>query len=133
MYQIKVAILEIEPPVWRRLLVPENITFSKLHKIIQASFGWLGYHLYDFNFGDTVVFFPDPYFGPGELYGDVIELNPRGVKIDPLLRERKNVSILMIWGMTGSTRLYWKVSFQQKVTASTRYAWMARATGRLKM
>ncbi len=89
MYQIKVSILEIKPLAWRRLLVPENITFSKLHKIIQASFGWLDYHLYDFDFGDTVVFFPDPSFGPGELYGEVTELNPRGEKIDSLLRERK--------------------------------------------
>lgn len=45
MYIIKVTIMEIEPPVWRRLLVPENITFSKLHRIIQASFGWQNYHL----------------------------------------------------------------------------------------
>lgn len=89
MYIIKVTIMEIEPPVWRRLLVPENITFSKLHRIIQASFGWQNYHLYDFDFGDTVVFLPDPAYGPGELYGDVIEINPRGEKIDSLLRERE--------------------------------------------
>lgn len=44
-YQIKVTLRRIDPPTWRRLRVPGNITFEQLHQVIQASFGWLNYHL----------------------------------------------------------------------------------------
>jgi len=34
--------------VWRRLVVPANRTFSQLHKILQAAFGWKDSHLHEF-------------------------------------------------------------------------------------
>lgn len=88
-YQIKVTLKEIKPAIWRRLLIPSNITFNKLHKIIQAAFGWQDYHLFNFDFKDTVVCIPDPDYGPGELYGDVVELNAKREKIDRLLLDRR--------------------------------------------
>lgn len=88
-YQLKVTLEEIRPPIWRRILVPSGITFLKLHKIIQAAFGWQDYHLYDFNFGDVVVFIPDPDCAPGELYKRAGELNARRTKIDALFGERR--------------------------------------------
>ena len=84
-YQIKVTIIHIEPAIWRRLLVPSGITFNKLHKIIQAAFGWQDYHQYNFDFGDTVVDIPDPDY-PME---NVINLNAKREKIDNLLTARK--------------------------------------------
>jgi hypothetical protein len=83
--QIKVCIKEIEPVVWRRLRIPGNITFQQLHQIIQAAFGWLDYHLYNFKFNKVVVTVPDDYFAPGELYGeDVTELNSMTTIINEL-------------------------------------------------
>lgn len=35
--------------IWRRVLVPSEITFKRLHDIIQVSMGWGNVHLYDFN------------------------------------------------------------------------------------
>ncbi len=29
--QLKVTLAEVEPPVWRRLLVPADMTLAKLH------------------------------------------------------------------------------------------------------
>jgi len=46
-YQLKITLREIEPPIWRRVLVLSDITFYKLHKTIQAAFGWQDYHLKD--------------------------------------------------------------------------------------
>ena len=75
-YQIKVTIAEIEPPIWRRLRIPGKISFEQLHWIIQAAFGWLGYHLYSFEFEKVVITEPDPDFAPGECFGkDVEELD----------------------------------------------------------
>lgn len=75
-YQIKVSIKGIKPVVWRRLKIPGNITFQQLHQIIQASFGWLDYHLYKFEYNKTVVTIPNDDYAPGELYGeDITELD----------------------------------------------------------
>lgn len=87
-YQLKITLKDIKPPIWRRVLVPGNITFHKLHKIMQAAFGWQDYHLFDFDFGDMVAHIPDPDYTPGELYGDVKALNAKRTKIDSLLTER---------------------------------------------
>lgn len=89
LYQLKITLEEIKPPIWRRVLVPTGITFYKLHKIIQATFGWQDYHLFDFDFGDVVVLIPDPDYLPGELHGGARELNAKRTKIDGLLVERK--------------------------------------------
>lgn len=48
-YQFKIQIKGItKPPVWRRIIVSEDITFAELHEIIQCVFGWGNYHLYQF-------------------------------------------------------------------------------------
>ncbi|KYO64106.1 hypothetical protein ATZ99_21370 [Thermovenabulum gondwanense] len=50
--QLKITLKDIKPPVWRRILVKEDITFYKLNTIIQYLMGWSGYHLYEFRVGD---------------------------------------------------------------------------------
>lgn len=37
------------PVVWRRVLVPGDITFNDLHLVIQAAFGWGNSHMYQFS------------------------------------------------------------------------------------
>ena len=49
-YQFKIVIKGSKPPIWRRVLVPQGITFEQLHQIIQAVFCWSDYHLYEFEF-----------------------------------------------------------------------------------
>ena len=46
-YKLKVTLYDA-PPIWRRLLVPGNLTFSDLHVIIQDAMGWWDQHLHDF-------------------------------------------------------------------------------------
>ncbi|MCD7864798.1 MAG: plasmid pRiA4b ORF-3 family protein, partial [Clostridiales bacterium] len=47
-YTIKITLENTKPPVWRRILIPDAISFSDLHKIIQTAFGWEDMHLHDF-------------------------------------------------------------------------------------
>jgi len=42
--QVKVALLDIEPTIWRRLLIPGHHTLAELHDAIQVAFGWEGWH-----------------------------------------------------------------------------------------
>jgi len=51
-YQFKISLLDIRPPIWRRILVPETYTFWDLHVAIQDVMGWLDYHLHQFEVVD---------------------------------------------------------------------------------
>jgi hypothetical protein len=43
--QLKIVIEGIDPPIWRRLLVPRETVLGDLHHMIQAAFGWWDYAL----------------------------------------------------------------------------------------
>lgn len=48
-YQFLITLNLESHEVWRRVIVPADITFRKLHYVIQDAFGWLSYHLYEFD------------------------------------------------------------------------------------
>jgi hypothetical protein len=48
-YQFYIELLDSEPLVWRRLLVPAHYTLYQLHKAIQGAFGWENSHLFQFS------------------------------------------------------------------------------------
>lgn len=54
-YQLKIALPHIEPPIWRRLEVPGTMTFGALHDVIQIAMGWEDCHLWMFYVGKTEV------------------------------------------------------------------------------
>lgn len=60
LYQLKITLDDIRPPVWRRLLVPADVKLSDLHEIIQAAFDWEGYHLHVFTFDGVDYGVPSP-------------------------------------------------------------------------
>jgi hypothetical protein len=47
-YQLKVILEEIRPPIWRRIQVRGDISLFKLHNILQEVIGWSDYHLHQF-------------------------------------------------------------------------------------
>ncbi|MDQ7903477.1 plasmid pRiA4b ORF-3 family protein [Phytohabitans sp. ZYX-F-186] len=53
-YQIKIGLQGAKPPIWRRLLVPADVSLASLHHAIQLSFGWEDSHLHVFDtpYGD---------------------------------------------------------------------------------
>ena len=48
-YVVKVTLEDTHPPVWRRLIIPEKITFEDLHRILQTAFQWEDEHLHEFS------------------------------------------------------------------------------------
>jgi hypothetical protein len=50
-YQLSIKLLEIQPPIWRRFVVPGTVSLAKLHSILQKVMGWENYHIYLFNVG----------------------------------------------------------------------------------
>lgn len=51
-YQFKITLEGIEPPIWRRIQVPETYSFWALHVAIQDALGWEDYHLHQFEMVD---------------------------------------------------------------------------------
>jgi hypothetical protein len=47
-YQFKISLKKIKPPIWRRIQVPETYTFWGLHVAIQDVMGWKDTHLHHF-------------------------------------------------------------------------------------
>jgi len=47
-HQLKVTLEGIEPPIWRRIVVPSEFTLYDLHCAIQLAMGWENSHLHDF-------------------------------------------------------------------------------------
>lgn len=51
--QFKVALRYIRPPIWRRVVLPDNYTLGQLHDVIQVAMGWQDCHMHAFRFGDV--------------------------------------------------------------------------------
>jgi len=73
--QLKVTLLGVSPPIWRRLVVPGDTTLAKLHVILQVAMGWEDYHLHCFRIGKL-------RYGPAD-YEDVMadEIDERTVTL----------------------------------------------------
>jgi hypothetical protein len=50
-YQVKVSLRRIRPPVWRRLRLPGGTSLGELHEVLQVAFGWDDQHLHAFEVG----------------------------------------------------------------------------------
>jgi len=51
--QFKVTLRYIRPPIWRRVVLPDNFTLGDLHDVIQVTMGWQNCHMHAFRFGDV--------------------------------------------------------------------------------
>ena len=81
-FRLRIRLEEVDPPVWRRLLVPGGIRLAKLHDIFQVAMGWTNSHLHAFTIN-------------GERYGMVLdeqpegEIDEQGVTVRQALRDRR--------------------------------------------
>lgn len=80
-YVLKIVMEDTHPPVWRRILVPDKITFGDLHSVIQLLFGWEDCHLHQFSIPADRI-----YIGDEECEGDYEE---NETLIDPFIRSYK--------------------------------------------
>ncbi len=59
-YQLDVRLADIEPPIWRRIIVPGQVTLFALHQMLQVVMGWENSHLHQFIVGSVFYGEPDP-------------------------------------------------------------------------
>jgi hypothetical protein len=54
LYELHVELEDIQPRIWRKILVPGSIKLTKLHDLLQLVMGWNNSHLHSFQFGKRV-------------------------------------------------------------------------------
>jgi hypothetical protein len=69
-YQLKISLRGTDPLIWRRVLVPGELTLGDLHSVIQRVMGWDGDHLHQFSIG-AATYGTDE----GELDEDAVTLD----------------------------------------------------------
>ncbi|SFE88464.1 plasmid pRiA4b ORF-3 family protein [Alteribacillus iranensis] len=47
-YQLKITLKGLKPPIWRRVEVRSDYTFAELHQVIQVVMDWQDSHLHNF-------------------------------------------------------------------------------------
>lgn len=60
MYQLKVTLIDSQPPIWRRIQVSGDTSLPRLHAILQIAMGWTNSHLHGFNIAGHFYSEPDP-------------------------------------------------------------------------
>jgi hypothetical protein len=66
-FQLKISLTGVRPPVWRRVLVPGEMTLAELHDVVQVAMGWTDSHLHEFEIGDTSYGVPDVDWGRDDV------------------------------------------------------------------
>lgn len=84
--------LELNPPIWRRVLVGGHLTLHKLHHVIQAAMGWESRHLYEFIITEQRYGLPDPLFEDDRL------LDARRQKLAKLVKAGDRLRYLYDFG-----------------------------------
>ncbi len=61
--------------LWRRVMVPQDVTLPQLHAIVQIVMGWTNSHVHQFEVGDVVFAEPHQEYEPGPIDYRAITLN----------------------------------------------------------
>ncbi len=51
-FQLKIVVLNTEPPLWRRILVPDNFSLGDIHLVVQSAIGFDNCHQHEFTFNN---------------------------------------------------------------------------------
>lgn len=81
-FTLKIELLDVKPPVWRRIGVVGDIKLDKLHHVIQEAMGWTDSHLHDFkvnrvSYGEKT----------GEGFYEEEQVDERKVRLDELVTQ----------------------------------------------
>ncbi len=67
-FELEIKLIDSSPAIWRRFLVPCNITLARLHDVFQVVMGWTDDHLHQFFARGACYGRPDPTWeGDGTL------------------------------------------------------------------
>lgn len=80
-YRLKITLAESNPPIWRRIEVPEGTSLPFVHEILQLVMGWQDYHGHQFMVGDLSSTTPP-------FCGEDFERNEAGYSLNHILSQK---------------------------------------------
>jgi hypothetical protein len=92
-FQLKITLQDIKPPIWRRVLVDGTSPLDNVHEVIQAAFGWWNYHLHEFEVDGTAYGVPDPDDDWGPPVND-----ERKVRLDTVAHKGSRIEYIYDFG-----------------------------------
>jgi hypothetical protein len=119
-YQLKLVLIDSNPIIWRRLVVPAEITFQRLHDVIQSTMSWQNYHMFEFQTPDDKFRFVGDQETINEFNSsnDADDENPKWkyklaskTKIDSLLNKHKALGYVYDFGD------FWQIEIKLEATA----------------
>ena len=96
-YQMKIAIKNSHPPIWRRFIVPAGLSFSQLSIVLNGVMGWCGYHLFKFEFYHLRLNIKEKYEDFIGL-GEEEQLEASETIIDPFMEQEDWFSYIYDFG-----------------------------------
>ncbi len=89
-YEFKISLRYMKPPIWRRIQVPGNYSFFDLHVAIQDLFQWSDEHLHEFK---MVKPKPKDFFAMLDELDECIGIPNRGLEYDMKILPEKETRI----------------------------------------
>src|SRR5258708_10029833 len=62
-FQLRIALVDVSPAIWRRVAVPGGYTLDRVHRVIQYAMGWQDCHLHSIEADGIQYGVPDPAGG----------------------------------------------------------------------
>lgn len=92
-YELRITLQEIRPPIWRLIQVPSTYPLCCLHDVLQAVMGWTDSHLHQFERDGQ-------YWGVPEDYeeADIDIIDERRTKISAILKAQGD-SMLYVYDL----------------------------------
>lgn len=87
-YQLKVTLEHIKPPIWRRLLVDSRMPLNALHDVIQISMGWENAHLHHFIDPQNTIY--EPQDGDDFGFSDPENIDESMILLNAVLTREKD-------------------------------------------
>ena len=85
-YQMKLTLRGVKPPIWRRVQMRGNSTLATLHQAIQLLMGWYDGHLHEFEANGVCYGAPVPAAGP--FWGEPVKAESKA-RLQQVLPEEK--------------------------------------------
>ncbi len=94
-FQLKMTLRGSKPPIWRRVIVPADMTLGDLHTVIQVAMGWHGGHLHEFNIDGTAYVANGP---EDAMYDDMDGEDEAEYQLREVLREKMKFDYVYDFG-----------------------------------
>jgi hypothetical protein len=90
-FELRVTLRHVDPPVSRTLRVPAELPLSSLHEVLQTAFGWQNSHLHDFHVGDI-------RFGMADVEDELFSVDERAAPLGAVVRAKSRFVYLYDFG-----------------------------------